>query len=132
MRKCFFIFLACLVQDKKIDKKFLLASLKTITNYKNCSNISVPSFLCFHWLIFSSVNSLWPSGQFPKHRRLSEQLSESKAAIESQNSSLEGFSQLVCDFIEASRNFILHFLHKKTAKNCENHQRSLKKYCFDV
>jgi hypothetical protein len=39
---------------------------------------------------------------------------------------LERFSQLVSDFIDASRNFILKFLHKKTAKNCENHQRSLK------
>jgi hypothetical protein len=36
---------------------------------------------------------------------------------------LEAFSQLVSDFIEASRNFILDFLHKKTAKNFENQMR---------
>jgi hypothetical protein len=39
---------------------------------------------------------------------------------------LEGFSQLVSDFMETSRNFILDFLHKKTDKNCESHERSFK------
>jgi hypothetical protein len=34
----------------------------------------------------------------------------------------EGFLQLVCDFIEASRNIIIDLLHKKRAKNSENHQ----------
>jgi hypothetical protein len=34
----------------------------------------------------------------------------------------------VSDFIEASRNFILDFLHKKATENCENHKRSFKKY----
>jgi hypothetical protein len=29
---------------------------------------------------------------------------------------LEGFSQLISDFIEASRNFNLDFFHKRTAK----------------
>ncbi len=43
---------------------------------------------------------------------------------------LEEFSQLVSDFIEASRNLIWAFLHKKTEKRCENHQRSHKKYCY--
>jgi hypothetical protein len=37
--------------------------------------------------------------------------------------SLEEFRQLVSDFIEANRNLILAFLHKKTEKNCENYQR---------
>ncbi len=37
-------------------------------------------------------------------------------------------SQLVSDFIEASRNFILDFLHKKTTENCENHKWSFNKY----
>ncbi len=32
---------------------------------------------------------------------------------------LEGFSQLVSDFIEACSNFILDFLHTKTVKKCE-------------
>jgi hypothetical protein len=35
-------------------------------------------------------------------------------------------SQVVSDFIEASRNFIFDFLHKITTKNFENH-----KYYFD-
>jgi hypothetical protein len=37
----------------------------------------------------------------------------------------------ISDLIEANRNFILEFLHKKKVKNCENHKFSLKKYCFD-
>ncbi len=32
--------------------------------------------------------------------------------------------------IKVSRNIFLDFLHKKSAINCENHQRSFKKYCF--
>jgi hypothetical protein len=35
---------------------------------------------------------------------------------------LEGFSQLESHFIAVSRNFMLDVLHKKTAKNCRNHQ----------
>jgi hypothetical protein len=34
-------------------------------------------------------------------------------------------------FTEGGRNLILDFLHKKTAKNCENHQSSKNKYRFD-
>jgi hypothetical protein len=41
---------------------------------------------------------------------------------------LEGISQLVIDFIEARRNFILDFLLKKTTENCENHKRLFKNY----
>jgi hypothetical protein len=47
---------------------------------------------------------------------------------------LGGFSSLVSDFshfTEASRNFLLDFLHKKTGENFENNQRLSKKYCFD-
>ncbi len=43
---------------------------------------------------------------------------------------MEEFSQLVSDFIEAIRNFILDFLYK-TAKNFTNHHRLYKKYFFD-
>jgi hypothetical protein len=38
---------------------------------------------------------------------------------------------MVSDFVEASRNFNLDLLHKKTTSNCENHKRSFKKYWFD-
>ncbi len=66
----------------------------------------------------------------------SEQLLKAQAAIRKPKQALwrgllEGISQLVSDFIEASRNFILNFLHKKTTENCENHKRSFKKYCFE-
>jgi hypothetical protein len=52
-----------------------------------------------------------------------------KAGTRSLKRVLEGISQLVpSDFIKASRNFILDFLHKKTTENCEYHKRSFKKY----
>jgi hypothetical protein len=42
---------------------------------------------------------------------------------------LEGFSQLVSEKSKL-KNLFWNFPHKKTAKNCENHQRSFKNYCF--
>ncbi len=68
------------------------------------------------------------------HSRLLEQFSESQAvsqllkpqaAIRKPQQALwrgllEGISQLISDCIEASRNVILDFLHKKTIENCEN------------
>ncbi len=41
---------------------------------------------------------------------------------------LERFSQFVSDIIEKGRNFVYYFHHRKTAKYCENHQCSFKKY----
>jgi hypothetical protein len=75
------------------------------------------------------------SEQYQNHKRLSEQLLESQAAIgkpeqATRRELLEGFSQLVSDFLEVSRNYILENFHKKTAKNSENHQRSFTKYCY--
>jgi hypothetical protein len=46
--------------------------------------------------------------KYQDHRRLSEQLLQSQAILKMEQAScklLEGFSQLVSDFIEASRNF---------------------------
>ncbi len=62
--------------------------------------------------------------------QLSEQLLQTQAAMGKPEQAggsglLEGFSQLVSDFIETSRNFILDFLHKKTDKNCESHMSAL-------
>jgi hypothetical protein len=56
------------------------------------------------------------------HRRVSEQLLKAQAAIRKPEHALcrgllEGISQLVSDFIEASRNFILDFLSQKD--NCK-------------
>jgi hypothetical protein len=80
------------------------------------------------------MSGFW--NNFQDHRRLSGQLLVSQAAVgkleqASWRDLLEGFLQLVSDFIEASRNCIVDVLLKKTAKNCANHQRSFKKYCFD-
>jgi hypothetical protein len=60
---------------------------------------------------------------FRDHRGLQEQLLESQAAIgkpEKVSCSwlLAGFLQLLTDFIEASRNFILDIIHKKADKKC--------------
>jgi hypothetical protein len=119
----------------------LLASLKTLTNSKSFSE-SYIKFL-FPLLSFALIGQLF---LVYIHSRLSEQFSESqagfgttfkgtggyqKAGTNSMKRLLEGISQLGSDFIEASRNFILDFLHKKTTENCENHNRSFKKYCFE-
>jgi hypothetical protein len=53
---------------------------------------------------------------FQDHRRLSQQLLESQAAIGTPEQAswrkvLAGFSLLVSDFKESSENFILDFLH---------------------
>ncbi len=39
---------------------------------------------------------------------------------------MEGFSELVSDFIAANTNFLLYFLHNLAAKNCGYHQRTTK------
>ncbi len=133
--------LAFLVQDK-IIMKCLLASLKVLTNFKDCSE-SCRRFL-FGFLSLLLLNVLQGTfmadfpNNFQDHRRLSEQLSESQAAIRKLEQApwrrlgtvLEGFSQIVSDFIEASWNFILDFLHKKTAENCENHFSAHSKSIF--
>jgi hypothetical protein len=41
---------------------------------------------------------------------------------------LEWFSELVSDFVEASRNFVLHLLYKNQPKIVKNHQPEYKKY----
>jgi hypothetical protein len=105
MRKCFLTFLACPVQEKKKNIKFLLASLKTATN----SKISGITF-------FSE--QLLQSGGYPK----AEASSLTSVIIR---------IFIISYFIEAERNFFLYFLHKKTSINCENLQRSFQKCCFD-
>ncbi len=76
--------------------------------------------------------------------RLSEQFSGSQAAFETTFLSHMRLSEsrimlpelghwffTEVNFIEASKSFSLNFLHKKTAKSCENHQSSFKKYCLE-
>jgi hypothetical protein len=66
------------------------------------------------WLAFGTIFRITDS--------FSEQLLESQAAIGKPETSFLGrvtgrISKIVSDFIEVKRNFILDFLHKKTAKN---------------
>jgi hypothetical protein len=96
---------------------FLLATWKTLTDSENCSKSRI-KFL--FWLSFALIGQLFP---VYIHSRLSEQFSGSQAGYrrlsESRNkfpSLLEGISQLVCDFIKASKNFNLDFLRKKKLK----------------
>jgi hypothetical protein len=72
------------------------------------------------------------------HSRLSEQFSESQAGFRTTFKGTGGYQKAatnylkrVSDFIEASRNFILDFLHEKTTEKCENLKRSFKMYCFE-
>jgi hypothetical protein len=63
--------------------KFLHASLKTLTNSKTCSEISVLAFIALIGQ-FSPVYSTFMASfrnNFQDQRRLSEQLLESQAAI---------------------------------------------------
>ncbi len=117
--------------------KFLLASLKTLTNSKSCSESRI-KFL-FTLPLLSLVNFFL----MYIHSRLSEQFSESQAGFVATLKGTDGYQKagtsslkrvtgrnfkFVSDFIEANRNFILDFLHKKTTEHCENHKHSFKKY----
>ncbi len=135
-----FKFLACWVL-RKIKIKFLLASLKTLTNSKSCSENRRKFLfrLCSHWSIYSSVHDEYI------HSRLSEQFSVSQTGFGTNFEGTDGYQKagssslkritgrnftIVSYFIEASRNFILDFLHKKINKTCVNHKLSFKKNCF--
>jgi hypothetical protein len=121
----------------------LLASLKTLTNSKeDCSGsriiISVPTSLsplvgllqcspligrrknprnCMAWAA-SGMTFQTSSGFL-------EAFSWSKSPVQSIWRRLlqEMIFTISKHFIEASRNILLDFVHKKTAKSCENHQR---------
>jgi hypothetical protein len=105
-------FLACLFQEKneyKVSACFSENVLKFQKLFRSRIN-----FLKFAFMAGYQNN-------FEHHMRLSKQLSESQSAIgKPEQASLRGlmeeFLQLGSDFLEASRNFILDFPHKKTAK----------------
>jgi hypothetical protein len=80
----------------------LLASLKTATNSKDCSEIRIrisdPTFLCCPWSIFFSSVHVKAGFQnnFQNHSRLSEQLLESRGYLpESRNSFLKIVSRKI-------------------------------------
>ncbi len=119
--------------DKKINMKFQLASLKTLTNSKISSKKSRIKFmLClFHWSIFCSEHSrpaigtiFGITGCFRNSLESQGSLSESRNKIPE-----EGFLKVFIlhkRFHSSKKKLILDFLHNKTAKKCENHQRSFK------
>jgi hypothetical protein len=82
--------------------------------------------LCIWWIFSSSSEKLRPKSKHLKHPSYTE---HKKAALVTLllimtrylKKLLEGFSQL-SDFIEESWDLTLDFLHKKTAKNCDNHK----------
>jgi hypothetical protein len=120
--------------------KFLLASLKTLTNSKSCSASRIKFLFRFSFALICQFFLVYI------HCQLSKQFSESQVGFgttfkgtggyqKAETSYLkrvtEGILKLVSDFIEASRNFILELRHKKTTENCENYKRSFMKYCFE-
>jgi hypothetical protein len=110
---------------------FLLASLKTHTNSKKFSESLLSLVNFFQCTFIASFRN-----NFQDHSRDTEQFLETKGGYQKAGtSSLKGvtgvISQLVSDFIEASRNIIFDFLYKKATKNYENHKRSFKKYSFE-
>ncbi len=131
MRKWFLNFQPALLK-RKINIKFLLASLKALTNSKDCSQSRIILYLILFRLSFSLISTVYHCtfmagfrNKFQSHRRPSESRNKLHE---------EGYWKyfLLKFLIESTRHFILDFLHKKTAKSCKNHQRSNKKYCFDV
>ncbi len=132
------------LSKRKINIKFLLASFKTHTGSKDCSKSRI-KFL----LQLSSLADFLHCTVLYIHDLLSEQFSGSQADSETTfrvtYGLLESWNKL-CEkgywkdltitvqysgFIEASRNFILDVLDKKTAQNCEIHRHSFKKHLFD-
>ena len=130
MRK-WFLFLACFVLKKNQNEVYVCFFENT--NSKSCSESRIS------FALLSLVNFFWCTfiagfrNNFQNHRRVSEQLLKAQAVIrEPEKSSLKRVTgRKVSNFIEASRNFILDFLYKKTTKNCENHKSSFEKYCFN-
>ncbi len=109
--------------NRKINMKFLLVSLKTLTNSKNRSESRI-KFL--FWLSLALIGRFFQCtfiagfrNNFQDHRRVTEQLLDTHTAIRKPVKALwrgilEGISQLVSYFIEARRHFNLDFLYKKT------------------
>ncbi len=124
-----------------LNIKFLLSSLKTITKSKDCSKSRI-KFL--FWLFFSLIGRFSPvcnafmagfSEQFSGSKAVYEQLLESQVAIRKLEYATVPEDGYWKDFhyyqvISVNRNFSRHFLQKKTAKSCRNHQRSFQKVLF--
>ena len=115
MCRCILHFQAALWK-RKIIIKYLLTSLKTVTNSKQISESrknfcsSFPSLFLVNFLQCKSQAASWK----PVQVYWSELL--------------EGFSEWVSDFEEASKIVMFNFFHRRTAKYCENFQRWCKKY----
>ncbi len=83
--------------------------------------MSVPAFLRSHWSIFANVHS-WPA--------LGKAFRDTGGFRKDGTSSLKrvtGGIFTICNWFHRSKQkFYFDFLLRKTAKNCENHQRSFK------
>ncbi len=71
-------------QAALLKRKFLLASLKTLKYFKDCTKsvtkISVPAFLLSHWFILSGVHSRMAFGKIFRIRVGFQKLLELKTA----------------------------------------------------
>jgi hypothetical protein len=89
-----------LLFQRKINIKSLLASLKTFNNFKKISESSMKFLFGFPLLSFAAAI-----------RKL-------------------GFSQLVSNFHKSNQKLHIRVSPQKTAKNCENQQRSFTRRNF--
>jgi hypothetical protein len=98
--------------------KFLLDSLQTLTNSQSCSESCIKFLFRLSFALigqFFLVYGTFIAGfqdNFQNHRRVSEQ----KVGTSSLKRVTGRHFTLLRDFIEASRNFILDFLNKKTTE----------------
>ncbi len=136
--RCWLLVFKCLdcLVEKKNKSKVLLASMKTLTNSKNYSGsliiISVQAFLSCHWSIFFSVHTLFgagkiwakcicPIGSFRHDISGLQAFSGSKSPRQSPwRGLLEGFLELVNNFTEASKNFVIYITTVKSFRFLNN------------
>jgi hypothetical protein len=93
--------------------KVLLASLKTLTNSKSCFESRI-KFL--FRLSFALGTIFRTQADFGKTFKCISCYQKAETSSLKRVTGRNFTSTVVSDFIEASRNFILDFLHKKTTK----------------
>jgi hypothetical protein len=119
----------------------MIASLKTLIILqvvpKAASELLFRLSFAGHWLIFSSVHVVAGfRNNFQNHRRLWNNFLESQATAwkpeqASWRGFLEGFSELVSDFVEATETLFEIFYTKNQPKIVKNHKPEYKKHWFN-
>ncbi len=128
--KWILIFLPALLKGK-INGMFLFSSQKTLTSSKDCSESRIKFVirisLAFIFYFLRSTLTARFRNNFQNHRRFSERLlgSYQKAGTSYQKRVTGSIAT-----ISKQAETLFNFFFKKTGKNCENHQRSFKKYFF--